>query len=1077
MTPPRPIDFQLYLESLTTNDKYRRRWCLYTPTDAIRACQPAHEEPGLDLELMVALLQPQQPTDDCSPKSKADQEEPRTLPVLQGIHQYLAEANHLLLVGRPGLGKSTVLLRLLVEQAQAALRDPAAKIPVLLELRYLDAHQPVVLDRIEAFLQNHNLNVEGAALKAALAEGRFLLLIDGVNELPSESARRAVDRFRRDYSQSQMVFTIRDVALGGDLGITNKLEMQLLSEAQIQQFIRAYLPAQERSMLQQLQGRARELGKTPLFLEMFCQVFAKFKQIPANLGLLFQCFVGGYEKLKQNVPTSEGFRYWKADLLRHLAFMMLKAGKPTDLQVSISRLEAEAILTEFLQGKVDYPAQRAKEWLEDLLEHHLIQLANPYQLEFHHQLIQEYYAAEYLLLCLPQLKDEVLKRDYLNYLKWTEPVALMLALVEEEAQALRVVWLAMDEVDLMLGARLAGEVKPAFQATTVGWIDQKELPIEIKIRCWRASRSEYAIPSLLQCIYSKTLFISHGAAYSLGCLGIQSAIPKLLKTLESQDCDAREAAVLALQRLEDRNIVPDLIQIVRENQNFFARKSAAEVLGDLGDEFIIPDLIQALKDSEPGVRASIIEALGKLGDEAIIPTLLQCLQDSEPVVRTSAIEALGKLGDKAIIPTLLQCLQDSESAVRASVIEALGELGDRAIIPTLLQCLQDQDSVPRRRAARALKVLSSETAIRKTDNKCIIDILLQSLLTDSDSVVCHDIAIVIGSWGDTDTVPVLINFLQYTEYHVRNCAEISLELLSRKININFFLKFLNHSNSYVRKSTAKILGKTQDKTIVAALIQALEDPNSYVRISIAESLACLGREEAIPVLDWYLEYPDRDLNWRAAKALKNLGNDIAVLILLQTLDTSDDPWIQVITAISLAELGIDVDISDLLQHLKDEDFELRMMLIDLLGILGNESTIPDLLHIIQDQDEHEYIVGSAGKAITKMASPKPLPVLRQQYLNLPRANDGTTIDVANVGWIIDKIQNRCQFYNYGIWQVTESNLLHLQGNKIIEQSQITSKYNIHGSPPIVEGDLKVQGDQVNTKVVLNITLPNSCIES
>jgi predicted NACHT family NTPase len=100
--------------------------------------------------------------------------------------------------------------------------------------------------------------------------------------------------------------------------------------------------------------------------------------------------------------------------------------------------------------------------LDDLLKHHLLQ-RNGELVEFRHQLIQEYYAAEYLLERLPTLTDEQLKRDYLNLLKWTELIALMLALVNEEAQALRVVRLAMDDVDLMLGARLTGEVKASLQ--------------------------------------------------------------------------------------------------------------------------------------------------------------------------------------------------------------------------------------------------------------------------------------------------------------------------------------------------------------------------------------------------------------------------------------------------------------------------------------------------------------------------------------------------------------------------------------------------------------------------------------
>ena len=104
--------------------------------------------------------------------------------------------------------------------------------------------------------------------------------------------------------------------------------------------------------------------------------------------------------------------------------------------------------------------------LEDLVKHHLLQVADPRQLELHHQLFQEYYAAEWLLERVSRLGDGELKREFLNFLKWTEPVALVLALVEEGALAGRVVRLGL-EVDLMLGARLAGEVKPQFQTKTV----------------------------------------------------------------------------------------------------------------------------------------------------------------------------------------------------------------------------------------------------------------------------------------------------------------------------------------------------------------------------------------------------------------------------------------------------------------------------------------------------------------------------------------------------------------------------------------------------------------------------------
>ncbi len=58
--------------------------------------------------------------------------------MLEGIRKYAN--NHVLLVGKPGSGKSTALARLLLEDAQAASSRNHTTIPVLVELRYW--HEP-----------------------------------------------------------------------------------------------------------------------------------------------------------------------------------------------------------------------------------------------------------------------------------------------------------------------------------------------------------------------------------------------------------------------------------------------------------------------------------------------------------------------------------------------------------------------------------------------------------------------------------------------------------------------------------------------------------------------------------------------------------------------------------------------------------------------------------------------------------------------------------------------------------------------------------------------------------------------
>ncbi|WP_255449118.1 HEAT repeat domain-containing protein [Anabaena sp. YBS01] len=49
------------------------------------------------------------------------------------------------------------------------------------------------------------------------------------------------------------------------------------------------------------------------------------------------------------------------------------------------------------------------------------------------------------------------------------------------------------------------------------------------------------------------------------------------------------------------------------------RSSAAFALGNIGTEAAIPGLLELLKDSESNVRSSAAFALGNIGTEAAIP--------------------------------------------------------------------------------------------------------------------------------------------------------------------------------------------------------------------------------------------------------------------------------------------------------------------------------------------------------------------------------------------------------------------------------------------------------------------------
>ena len=443
---------------------------------------------------------------------EAEVTERERFPVLEELQKYPGQ--QVLLVGRPGSGKSTTLERLLWEKANSA-----AEIPVLVELR---SYQNSTLDCIRRFFAHHGLELSEAEIKDLLEKRKLFLLFDGLNELPSKEAREEIGQFRQQYSQLTAIFTTRELSAGGDLGIQKRLEMEPLTEEQIKEFVSAYLPETGDELLQKLDPRLADIRQTPLFLWILCEVFKELKEIPENAGMLLRYFALQQDKLKEDVTVEQELRDRAPQLLQALAVAMMKGEgeRKEDLRLEIPLWEAENVLEETLkQLGAKKGANRSKEWLQNLLSYHLIQLEKDGTREFvqfRHQLIQEYYAAEWLKSQLSNLKDDFFQHYYLNYVKWTEAIALMLNLSEDRdrEQILRVVKLAL-QVDLQLGARLAGEVQKQFQQKTVELVWGCQIPLFVKIKLLGKTRSEEAIGFLSQALSDSDNRVRSSAARAL----------------------------------------------------------------------------------------------------------------------------------------------------------------------------------------------------------------------------------------------------------------------------------------------------------------------------------------------------------------------------------------------------------------------------------------------------------------------------------------------------------------------------------------------------------------------------------
>lgn len=881
------FEFDAYLRSLVAT--YEKWWEYYTLTDAVgRVEQPAPEKPSIfDFGLMVQTVAKDKDDPGSAPRAEK-REKTERLPVLEGIRKYADD--HVLLVGRPGSGKSTALIRLLLEEATQTLQQSEGQVPVLVELRYWNTS---IEGLIQGFLQRHGLTLDDATLSTLLGQGRFFLLVDGLNELPSESARTQLSAFRRNYPKVPVIFTTRDLGLGGDLGIAKKLEMQPLTEAQMKSFIRAYVPDQAEVMLRQLNDRLREFGQTPLLLWMLCEVFQQSSnlQMPTNLAEVFRAFTTMYEDssvrkhevalLKGDVRPLSDRRLWK-EALKALAALMMQGETPVDFRVAIHRTEAERELGK-LFAKEKFPV---RDILDDLLKYHLLQNRTTDQLEFRHQLIQEYYAAGYLLNLLPELSDEELKGDYLNYLKWTEPIALMLALTNEESYALRVVKLATVNVDLMLGSRLAGEVNNNLQIQTIEWLNTLEIPTAIKVRCWAMSSSEAAIPSLLKAFRPlNSSYIKSSAANALGKIGSESAIPSLLKVLDSYSTDVCNSAAHALGKIGSESAVPGLLRaLVKafEEHSDDVCRSVADALIEIGSESAVPGLLRILNnsDSYSYLCAIVVMVSEEISSEMNVPQLVQTLKPSNLCLYKPTEEETLRSNshDKSNIPNLLNALEDQSINIRSNAAKILVSLGSEVAISGLLKALEHSSIDVCTSAIWVLGHLNSELAIPG---------LLKAL--EHPSVrVCSNAVEFLGHIGSESTIPRLIKALEHRSMSVRHSAAIALGRLGSKVAIPYLTEILENGSLEARGKAVQALGCLHAKAVIPGLLRALKDKDSYIRSSAIEALGQIQDEVAIAEL---LVVLNTDQNFvvrnSAATALGKIGNESSIFGLLNALSDGE----------------------------------------------------------------------------------------------------------------------------------------------------------------------------------------------
>lgn len=302
------------------------------------------------------------------------------------------------------------------------------------------------------------------------------------------------------------------------------------------------------------------------------------------------------------------------------------------------------------------------------------------------------------------------------------------------------------------------------------------------------------------------LIVKKAAAWSLGILRSEPAVPVLLEQLKSHDGELRAKSATALGRIGHEGAMEPLLVMANRDKSPEARRAATRALEEMSDPEVhgrlppLAPMLSALKAPDAVTRKDAALKLATRGNRRSVgPLLEQVKAETDLEARRAMIEALGEIGDPIAVPFLLSHLDDAAApaAERYSVMASLAVLKDPRAVPKLITVARkDNDTTARRFAVRALGYMTTSEA-REALVAALVDrsppVRIEALralenqqargqteailarLGDPEPTVRSEAARILGFWEITQASPKLVELMKKDDTRlVRQAAVVAL---------------------------------------------------------------------------------------------------------------------------------------------------------------------------------------------------------------------------------------------------------------------------------------------------------------
>ncbi|AFY71432.1 PBS lyase HEAT domain protein repeat-containing protein [Thalassoporum mexicanum PCC 7367] len=182
-----------------------------------------------------------------------------------------------------------------------------------------------------------------------------------------------------------------------------------------------------------------------------------------------------------------------------------------------------------------------------------------------------------------------------------------------------------------------------------------------------------AVSPLVDALKNGNDLVKMHAAHSLGKINSPLAVPALIKALDNQVKAIRLESAWALGQIRSP-LAANALAARLTDTDISVQSQSAQALKSIGAP-AMPALVNMLNNEASNTRSVAVRTLGQMGIEEVIPVLVEVLRnDSFPYVRCDAATALGEIGSYDAVFHLAQTLKDSDRAVRNSAARALRKI-------------------------------------------------------------------------------------------------------------------------------------------------------------------------------------------------------------------------------------------------------------------------------------------------------------------------------------------------------------------------------------------------------------------